>query len=331
MVSTDIQDEFLDRPSDDFDVFPNQLSSKPLGDRVGRDSRCRLSVVIPAHNEEVDIEQVVRGVWENLRRANRPFFEILVVDDGSSDRTRILAEDAGARVLRHPYGIGNGAAVKAGFRAAIGEVTVVLDGDGQHDPRDIPRLLLALNDHAMVVGARRKESRSSFHRRWANRAYNVFASYVASRPIPDLTSGFRAVRTDIARRYLYLLPNTFSSPSTLTLSLIRSGHPVGFVPILTRGRSEGTSSKIRLIRDGGRFMLLIMRVATLFSPFKVFLPISVSVFGLGIGYYIYTYVTAGRFTNMGLLLLILSWMIFSLGLISEQVASLRFDRTEEIQ
>ncbi len=329
ILTSDLRDSAWDHDDPGFEMFEEEMALAPLSDRLGRDPSCKVSVVIPAKNEGLDIAAVVKEVGSVLKRAGRPFMEVTVVDDGSSDRTREEAEAAGARVIRHPSSLGNGAAVKAGFRAATGDVVVLIDGDGQHDPADIPRLLDEMTDNAMVVGARSGTTKQSFHRKWANRIYNVLASYVASSKIPDLTSGFRAVRTDVARRYLYLLPNTFSYPSTLTLSFLRSGHSVGFVPIVVRPRRKESSSKIRIFQDGSRFFLLIMRVATVFSPFKVFLPISLAIFSTGIGYYLYTYLTTHRFTNMGLLLVVLSAMMFSLGLISEQISSLRFDRSED--
>lgn len=282
----------------------------------------RVTVVIPAYEEEAIISKVVREV-----RALHTDFEILVVDDGSIDRTAEEARRAGARVIRHPYNIGNGAAVKTGIRHASGEIVVLMDGDGQHAPNDMDKLLNHMAGHDMVVGARTKGSSRSFHRYGANLVYNLLASYVTHFHVQDLTSGFRAIRTSVARRYLHLLPNTFSYPSTLTLSLLRSGRSIRFVPIVTRERKG--KSKIRLFLDGSRFFLIIVRIALLYSPLRIFLPVSLTQFLAGLGWYLYTYFTQNRFTNMSLLLFLSGLTIFMLGLVSEQIALLRMDGTEK--
>ncbi|UCD85215.1 MAG: glycosyltransferase family 2 protein, partial [Deltaproteobacteria bacterium] len=257
-----------------------------------------ISIIIPAYNEEEIIGEVVGGI----KKIMEGDYEILVVDDGSVDRTEEVAEKAGARVIKHPYNIGNGAAVKTGIRAAKGEILVTMDGDGQHSPEDIPKLLQDIGKYDMVVGARSKDSETKVHRNFANKIYNLFATYVAGGKIHDLTSGFRAVKTHIAKRFVYLLPNTFSYPSTITLSLIRAGYSVKYEPIRVRSRTG--KSKIRLFSDGLRFFLIMFKIATLFSPMKIFLPSSLSLIFLGIGYYFYTFINFNRFTNMSLLLIV---------------------------
>jgi len=269
-----------------------------------------ISVVIPAMNEEKG------GACE-----------IIVVNDGSKDSTEKVAREAGATVVSHPYNLGNGAAVKSGLRAANGDIILLMDADGQHKPEDIPRLLEQLGPYDMVIGARTRQSETSVHRDIANSIYNGFATYLTRKEILDLTSGFRAIKGDIAKRFIYLLPNTFSYPSTLTLSLIRSGHSVTFVPIVARKR-EG-KSKIKLLKDGMRFFMIMLKIATLFSPSRVFLPVSAAFFAVGIGYYIYTFITTQRFTNMSALLIGNGVIIFMMTLIAEQIAQLRLDRTEE--
>jgi glycosyltransferase involved in cell wall biosynthesis len=282
----------------------------------------RVSVVMPAKNEAGAIEAVIRSVQQHS-----PGAEVVVVDDGSTDDTAAIAEAAGARVVRHQCSMGNGAAVKAGARKAKGEVLVFLDADGQHDPADIPRLLSRLDDgFDMVIGARAtSKSHANVGRLLANGAYNIVASLVTGRAIPDLTSGFRAVRADLFKRFLYLLPNGFSYPTTITMAFIRSGFPIDFVDIDARQR-EG-KSHIRPIRDGVRFMVIIFKVATLYAPMKLFLPTSFLFFTVGLGYYGHTYWTMGRFTNMSLLLFSASVVIFLIGLISEQITALNFKDT----
>jgi len=282
-----------------------------------------ISIVIPAMNEERVIGIVIKGVKSLLGDK----CEIIVVDDGSKDSTGKVAKEAGAIVVTHPYNIGNGAAIKSGIRSARGDVIVMMDSDGQHKPEDIPRLIEKIGAYDMVIGARTGESETSLHRDVANTIYNKFATYLTKKDILDLTSGFRAIRADIAKRFVYLLPNTFSYPTTLTLSLIRSGHSVEFIPIVARKR-EG-KSKIKLLKDGMRFFLIMLKIATLFSPFRVFLPVSAGFITSGIGYYVYTFITTHRFTNMSALLISNGIIIFMMALIAEQIAQLRLDKTED--
>ncbi len=278
-----------------------------------------VTVLIPAYNEEKSIGNTVYRVKEL-----HPDFEILVVDDGSTDNTMQVAMDAGANVWPHPYNIGNGAAIKSGLRIAKGEWVVMMDADGQHDPADIARLLEYKDDYDMVVGARTRKSKTALHRDLANYFYNKFATYVTTFTIDDLTSGFRLVRKRTAEQFIYLLPNTFSYPTTITMSYLRSGRSLKYVPIEVQKRVG--SSKIKLLEDGIRFLLIISKVATLFSPFRIFLPISVLSFSIGLGYYCFTFLSHGRFTNMSALLISTSIIVFMIGLVSEQVSQIRYDR-----
>jgi glycosyltransferase involved in cell wall biosynthesis len=288
-------------------------------------SKPSISIIIPAYNEGAVIGQIVSQVHDNLRTQGEAY-EVIVVDDGSSDETAAIAEEAGARVIRHPYNIGNGAAVKTGIRNACGEVVVTLDGDGQHDPRDIPRLIQELGPYDMVVGARTSESEAGIHRNMANRIYNWLATYICGRKIDDLTSGFRAIKADIARGFVYLLPNTFSYPSTLTLAVVRSGYSLAYVPIKAARRVG--RSKIKLLRDGSRFLLIILKIATFFSPMKVFLPASILMFVVGFGYGLFKVVALGsRYGPTSATVMTVSVLVFLIGLVSEQVAQLRFDRS----
>jgi glycosyltransferase involved in cell wall biosynthesis len=280
-----------------------------------------LSIIIPAKNEAAVIADVVSSVRLIYEDA-----EVLVVDDGSTDDTAKLAGEAGARVVSHPVSLGNGAAIKAGARAASGEILVMMDGDGQHRAEDIASLIDRLDEgYDMAIGARDSGSHADVGRLAANGLYNVFASLISGHRIPDLTSGFRAVRAELFKRFLYLLPNGFSYPTTITMAFLRSGYPVTFIPIKAEKRT-GTSH-IRPIRDGLRFLAIIFKVATLYAPLKVFLPISGVFFASGLGYYAYTYFTMGRFTNMSMLIFSASVIVFLIGLISEQITALTFTKS----
>jgi len=282
----------------------------------------KVSIIIPAYNEAQTIGDVINKII-NLY----PDFEIIVINDGSTDDTAVVAKDAGALVYSHPYNIGNGAAIKSGIRFASGKVLVFMDGDGQHDPQDIEKLVDHIPDFDMVVGARLKGHQASWGRALGNRIYNWLASYVANFPIQDLTSGFRAIKSDIAHNFLYLLPNTYSYPTTLTLGVLRNGRSVKYIHINTQSRHKG-KSKIKIFRDGARFFLIITKICALYSPLRVFLPVSFIMFCLGLGYYLYTFFAWSRFTNMSALLFITSILIFMMGLISEQICQMRLERSE---
>jgi glycosyltransferase involved in cell wall biosynthesis len=286
-----------------------------------------VSVVIPALNEEEIIGDLIRRVAVTLAHSAYSF-EILVIDDGSTDRTAANAKEVGARVIRHPYNIGNGAAIKTGIRNARGEIIVMMDADGQHPPEDIPRLLERIDPFDLVVGARTKESDSAFHRDIANTVYNLLASYVSGRKIEDLTSGFRAIKASAARGFIYLLPNQFSYPTTLTLAILRSGRSLAYVPIISQKRVG--KSKIRLIRDGLRFLLIILKITTFYSPLKIFIPVSVLMFLTGFGYGLFKVIVLDTaYGPTSAMLMTMSLVVFMVGLVSEQVAQLRFERSEK--
>ena len=280
----------------------------------------KVSVIIPVYNEGKAIADLVSKI-----KTCYPDFDILVIDDGSIDNTADAAQTAGARVYSHPYNIGNGAAVKSGIRVADGDILVFLDGDGQHDPEDIAELLRYLPQFDMVVGARSMGDQASVGRALGNKLYNWFASYVAKFSIKDLTSGLRAVKSTVARNFLYLLPNTYSYPTTLTLGVLRSGMSVKYIPIKTRKRKSGKSN-IKMVHDGVRFFMIITKICTLYSPMRVFLPVSFVIFMLGVINYIYTYLTRSRFTNMSVFMFVTAIIIFMMSLISEQICQMRFER-----
>lgn len=279
------------------------------------------SIVIPAKNEAGAIGNAVAGARERY-----PDAEIIVVDDGSTDDTAAVAEAAGATVVRHPESLGNGAAIKSGARAASGDIIGFMDGDGQHDAAEFERLLAKLDSgYDMVIGARDAGSHANVGRLYANGIYNVIASWLTGRHIPDLTSGFRVARAALFRNFLYLLPNGFSYPTTITMAFLRSGYPISFEPIPVAKRVG--KSHIRPIRDGMRFMVIIFKIATLYSPLKIFLPVSAGFFATGAGWYAYTYSTMGRFTNMSMLLFSAAVIVFLIGLISEQITALTYSKT----
>ena len=280
-----------------------------------------LSIILPAKNEA----EGLRGTLPALKAAY-PEAEIIVVDDGSTDATAQIAAEQGARVLSSPYSMGNGAAIKRGARAATGEVLVFMDADGQHGAGHVRALLDKLGEgYDMVVGARDRSGQANVHRGLANAFYNSLASWMTGHRIADLTSGFRAVRADKFREFLHLLPNGFSYPTTSTMAFFRSAYPVAYVPIPVAKR-VGTSSHIRPFKDGVRFLLIIFKIASLYSPLKLFAPTAVTFFLAALGWYGYTFAMQGRLTNMSTLLFSAAVIIFLIGLISEQITNLTYRR-----
>lgn len=278
----------------------------------------KISIVLPAKNESAAIGQTIAQI-QQLHIAH----EVIVVNDGSTDHTQQVAEQSGAKVVTHPYSKGNGAAIKTGARTATGDIIVFMDADGQHDPQDIPRLLDKINQgYDLVVGARQKGSQASVGRGIANSLYNNLATYMTEQKVEDLTSGFRAVRADKFREFIYLLPNGFSYPTTSTMAFFRAGYSVTYIPIHAAKRIG--KSHIRPLKDGVRFFLIIFKIATLFSPLKMFLPIAVLLFLMATGWYGHTLYNYNRFTNMSALLYTGSIMIFLMGLISEQITALMY-------
>jgi glycosyltransferase involved in cell wall biosynthesis len=279
-----------------------------------------LSIVIPAYNEMPNIGNVVSKI-----KALYPESEIIVIDDGSADKTAEVAHTAGATVYSHPYNIGNGAAVKTGIRMATRDIIVFLDGDGQHRPEDIGRMLELFPKYDMIVGERKSGGQASFDRAIGNQVFNWLASYVTKFSVKDLTSGFRAIKADIAKSYIYMLPNTYSYPTTITLGVLRDGRSVKYMPIEAQKRKSG-KSRINIVKDGVRFLMIIIKICTLYSPLRVFLPVSLFMVLLGCFRYIYSYIVEGRFTNMSALLFTAGVTIFMMGLISEQICQMRFER-----
>lgn len=303
------------------------MQNKDCGE-ISTDCRVDLSVIIPAKNEAAGLEKLLPELVNLL-----PSAEILVVDDGSNDETeKVCARYSRVIRLFHPYSKGNGAAVKTGARAARGKVLLFMDADGQHQASDTTHLLASFHEgFDMVVGARTRNSHAGTHRAVANDIFSRFASWMVMQPIADLTSGFRVVNAARFRQFLYLLPNGFSYPTTITMCFFRAGYRVSYLPIYAPPRNSG-ASHINPLRDGLRFLLIILKIGTLFSPQKLFLPVSGGFFVTGVGYYLYTYLTNGRFTNMSALLFISAILTFLIGIVSEQISALHYkdiDTTDE--
>jgi glycosyltransferase involved in cell wall biosynthesis len=282
----------------------------------------RISVIIPAYNEEEIIGSVIQSLVDLY-----PGYEIIVIDDGSTDDTAGIARKSGAVVFSHPYNMGNGAAIKSGIRKATGDIIVFMDGDNQHRPEEISLLVKHLPKFDMVVGARIKSGQTSTLRWFGNTVFNRLASYVTKCPVKDLTSGFRVVKKEIAKAFLYMLPNSYSYPTTLTLAVLRSGYSLKYIPVEMQKRQKGKSN-IRIFKDGVRFFMIIIKICTLYSPMRVFLPVSFVLFLLGTFRYAYTFAVSGSFTNMSALLFIAAIIIFMMGLVSEQISQMRYDRGE---
>jgi glycosyltransferase involved in cell wall biosynthesis len=283
----------------------------------------RVSIVIPAKNEALALAEFLPA----LKRI-RPNDEIILVNDGSSDNTSEICMQAGVKEVRHPYSKGNGAAIKSGARAASGDVIVFMDGDGQHKPEDIDRLLNRFKEgYDLVIGARTSRKDQAGAHRWAaNALYNKLASWMVESKVRDLTSGFRAVNARKFKQFLYMLPNGFSYPTTSTMAFFRAGYSVAYEPIEVLKR-EG-KSHIKPLKDGLRFLLIIFKICTLYSPLKLFVPVSFGFFSTGLAYYVFTYVSAGRFTNMSMLLFSTSVLVFLIGLVSEQITMLQYKGTD---
>ena len=284
-----------------------------------------ISIILPAKNEAGSLKKLL----PELRR-DFPDEEIIVVDDGSTDATIEICNSNDVRVITHVYSMGNGAAIKTGVRIATGNILVFMDADGQHTPDDIQRLIDKINaGYDMVVGARQIDTHASITRRVGNTIYNKLASLMTGYPVEDLTSGFRAARARHFRKFLYLLPNKFSYPTTSTMAFFRSGLPVGYVPIKAMNRTGDRKSHIRLFHDGLRFLIIILKIGALFSPMRFFLPISGAFFLAGLGYYGYTYFNWGRLTNMSTMLFLSSLFTFLIGIVSEQISALHYKDIEE--
>jgi glycosyltransferase involved in cell wall biosynthesis len=277
-----------------------------------------VSIVIPAYNEADVIGEVVASLARSAA-----WHEIIVVDDGSGDGTSARASAAGATVVTHPYNKGNGAAVKSGIRRATGEFVLIIDGDGQHPPDDARRLTARLGEYDLVIGARAAATQATVARRIGNGALNWLASYLTGRHIPDLTSGFRGARRACLREFIHLLPNGFSTPTTTTLAFIKAGYNVAFEPIEARERIG--QSKIRLASDGAKFFMIIVKIVTIFSPMRVFLPLAGVSVAAGLGYGIWNVAAHARIPNGAVLLILFGVMVFLVGLVSEQISALRFE------
>lgn len=285
----------------------------------------RVSIIIPACNESAGLNHFLNNL---IKAYPKPEYEVIIVNDGSTDNTAEIAQNFGAKVISHPYQIGNGAAIKTGARNAQGEIFVFMDGDGQHDINNIKSLLdVYKGQHAsydMVVGYRQHKAQASFLRGLGNRVYNKLASYLVGQPILDLTSGFRVVNGRYFKQFLYLLPNTFSYPSTITMAFFRTGYSVKYAPITVHKRIGKGHERPLSTTDGFRFLIIIYKITTLYSPLKIFIPFALLHFIAGFCNYAYTYMTQGRFTNMSAILLSTSMVIFLIGLVSEQITTLRY-------
>jgi glycosyltransferase involved in cell wall biosynthesis len=289
--------------------------------------RCEISIILPAKNEAQSLDVLLPKLRQSFADA-----EILVVNDGSTDNSVEICDRYQVKHISHVYSMGNGAAIKTGARNASGDILVFMDADGQHNPGDINRLIEKLDaGFDMAVGARQTDTHASLARKLGNSLYNRLASWMTGYPINDLTSGFRAARAKHFKRFLYLLPNKFSYPTTITMAFFRSGLPVAYVPIQAIDRQGNSKSHIRLFHDGFRFFIIILKIGALFSPMRFFLPISALLLMVGVSYYGYTYINWGRLTNMSTILILSSMFTFLIGIVSEQVSALHYKDIEDIK
>lgn len=276
------------------------------------------SIVIPAFNEGPTIGELVTSL-----RAAACWQEVLVVDDGSDDDTSARATEAGATVVRHPYNKGNGASIKTGIRSATGEFVLVMDGDGQHQSTEALKVAAQLGEYDLVIGTRAPEAQATSGRRIGNALLNRLATYLTGQKVLDLTSGLRGARREYLREFVHLMPNGFSTPTTTTLAFIKAGYNVRFEPVDVRQRTG--ESKVRVATDGIRFFLILLKVVTIFSPLRLFVPLSLVAFVLGAGYAVWTAITQRHITNSSVLLIVLAVLILLVGLVSEQISSLRVE------
>jgi len=285
----------------------------------------RVSVILPVYNEAESLPELLTAL-----AANYPDYEIVVVNDGSDDDTSKVCASFDVKLIDHPYNMGNGAAVKTGMRHATGDIFITMDADGQHDPEDIDTLINYMSKYDMVVAERALGGQASIQRAFGNYIYNAFATYVAKFKVKDLTSGFRAVKRDVALEFLPLFPNTYSYPTTLTLAVLRGGFSLKYMPIQVEPRKNGKSG-IHLVKDGTRFLMIIIKICTLYSPLRVFLPVSGMMFLLGFINYAYTYFAGGRFTNMSAVLFMSGVIIFMMGIVSEQICQMRYETDKRLR
>lgn len=296
--------------------------------REGNAGGPRLSVVLPIFEEAASLEELV-GRIEKTLRGQQLSFEIVAVDDGSGDETRAALDRLRSRrpyliVVRHLTNRGNGAALRTGIRVARGDIVVTMDADGQHAPEDIPTLIQEMPPYDLVIGARGGSYSGSWYRGLANRFYNAFSSWLARTEIRDLTSGFRAMRRDVALHFLPLFPRGFSAPTTTTLGFLKAGYSVAFVPIHV-GQRRGGKSKIRLWEDGLRFVLVILRMIVLFDPLRVFLPAGALLLAVGLLAWAAGVLAAQRIVmpNSAIFLFSTAILVWLLGFISDQISTLR--------
>jgi glycosyltransferase involved in cell wall biosynthesis len=282
-------------------------------------SKQKLSIILPAKNEYATLQELLPSLRERFPEA-----EILVVNDGSTDETDSIAEAPGLRILHNPYSLGNGAAIKGGARAATGDVLLIMDADGQHRPEDAERVLRRFMEggYDMVVGKRNSDSQATIGRSFANGIFNRLASWITGQRVGDLTSGMRVVDAGKFKEFIYLYPNGFSYPTTSTMAFFRSGYTVAYEPITVLPRNG--ESHIRPLRDGLRFLVIIFKIGSLYSPLKFFLPISAVTFVAGCALYLYSFITSGRFTNMSALLFSTALLVFLIGIVSEQITNLMY-------
>jgi glycosyltransferase involved in cell wall biosynthesis len=282
-----------------------------------------LSIVIPALNESDAIQAVLEDIHSNFRGLH---FEVIVVDDGSTDETGSKASLLGARVIRHAQTKGYGAALKTGIRQARGEYVLTMDADGQHRGSDALRLWQERADNDMVVGQRQGIIHSSLWRMPGKWLLGWLANYLTRQRIPDLNSGMRLFRRATILKYLHICPSGFSFSTTSTMALFNRGCSVAYIPIEVNKRiGKSTVS----IGTGIDTLILILRIAVLFDPLRLFIPISVSIGLVGAVWNIPYFLSGRGIISTGSTMTILTAvLVFGLGLLCDQISQLRLERYE---
>lgn len=282
-----------------------------------------VSIVLPCYNEEEAIVPVMEAVRAVMDKLDRPY-EILVVDDCSTDNTVALAEAHGARIVRHVENQGSGASRRTGTIHARGEIIVMLDADGTYEPRSIPKMLSFFPRYDQVNGARTSEKGTMrLLRTPAKWLIRQLAIYISGHQIPDLNTGLKAYKRDVMLRYLWVLPDGFSCVTSMTLAFLCNGHPVKYIP--TPYYKRIGVSKFHPIKDSAKYITTILRVITFFRPLRVFMPVALLLIATGVIKAVVEFILAEHKTlqESDIILICVGFLMGAIGLLAELIVAQR--------